>query len=64
MNGMLKISVTCRNGSCARLAEINFTEESVKMVVLTGLVDDDVKIEVLANDSVHILPVVLMGNKT
>ena len=53
MNGKFKKSVTCSNGSCARLAEFDFTEEIVKMVVLTGLVDDDVKREVLANETLE-----------
>ena len=53
MNGKFKKSVTCSNGSCARLAEVDFTEEIVKMVVLTGLVDDDVKREVLANETLE-----------
>ena len=43
MNGKFKKSVTCSNGSCARLAEVDFTEEIVKMVVLTRLLDDDIK---------------------
>ena len=50
---MVNSSVTCSNGSCARLAEVDFTEEIVKMVVLTGLVDDDVKREVLANETLE-----------
>ena len=52
MNGKFKKSITCSNRSCARLAEVDFTEEIVKMVFLTGLVNDDVKREVLEKGEV------------
>ena len=52
-NGKFRKAFKCGNADCSREAEVDFTEEIVKMVVLTGFADDDVKREVLANETLE-----------
>lgn len=53
MNGKFRKKVTCGKSGCTESTMADFTDEIVKMVILTGLGDDDVKKEVLANDKLE-----------
>ena len=43
-------NVTCSKGGCEQSTAVDFTDDIVKMVLLAGLSEDNVKREVLANE--------------
>ena len=50
INGKFRKNVTCSREGCEQSTAVDFTDDIVKMVLLAGLSDDDVKREVLANE--------------
>ena len=53
INGKFGKNVTCSREGCEQSTAVDFTDDIVKMVLLAGLSDDDVKREVLANEKLE-----------
>ena len=53
INGKFRKDVKCARAGCEQSTAVYFTDDIVKMVLLAGLADDDVKKEVLANDKLE-----------
>ena len=53
VNGKFCKDVKCKGTRCEQSTVVDFTDDIVKMVLLAGLADNNVKKEVLANDKLE-----------